>query len=113
MARESKTTKSEAAKKETVKKEFSYDGKEFKWTGVLWSDFKKSSEWADRTPMSLTINGVITIKGCKLIQTDKDCFISWPQYQKKDGNYDSFVYAPKEFNEELEAVAKAAEKALG
>lgn len=105
--------KTETTKQAHVKKEFSYDGKEFKWTGVLWSDLKQSSAHADRTPMSLTINGVITIKGCKLIQTDKDCFISWPQYQKKDGSYDSFIYAPKEFNEELEAVAKAAEKTLG
>lgn len=104
MARTKDTSKNE-------RKEFSYDGKEFKYTGVIWPDLKQSGKNADRTPMSLTLNGVISIKGCKLVQTDKSTFIAFPQYQKKDGSYDSFVWTPKEFDE-LEAVAEAAEAVL-
>jgi hypothetical protein len=104
MARTTKETKNE-------RKEFAYDGKEFKYTGVIWPGLKQEGKNADRTPMSLTLNGVISIKGCKLVQTDKNTFIAFPQYQKKDGSYDSFVWIPKEFDE-LEAVAGEAEKAL-
>lgn len=92
-------------------KEFAYDGKEFKYTGRIWPGLKDSGDKADRTPMSLTLNGVITIKGCKLIQTDKSCFISFPQFRKKDGSYDSYVFTPKEYDE-LDKVAAAAEAAI-
>lgn len=92
-------------------KEFTYDGKEFKYTGRIWPGLKNSGQNADRTPMNLTLNGVITIKGCKLIQTDKSVFISFPQYKKQDGSYDSYIFTPKEYTE-LDEVAKAAEKVL-
>ena len=104
MARTTKETKNE-------KKEFSYDGKEFKYSGVIWPELKQEGKNADRTPMSLTLNGVISIKGCKLVQTDKTTFIAFPQYKKKDGSYDSFVWIPKEFDE-LDAVAAAAEAVI-
>ena len=93
------------------RKEFAYDGKEFKYTGSIWPGLKNSGQNADRTPMNLTLNGVITIKGCKLIQTDKSVFISFPQYKKQDGSYDSYIFTPKEYTE-LDEVAKAAEKVL-
>ena len=92
-------------------KEFSYDGKEFKYTGRIWPGLKDSGKNADRTPITLTLNGVISIKGCKLIQTDKSSFISFPQYKKKDDSYDSYIYIPKEFDE-LDKVAAAAEEAI-
>ena len=104
MARETKAT--------VDYKDFEYSGKEFKYSGRIWIGKKDSKAKADRTPMSLTLNGVITIKGCKLIQTDSSCFISFPQYKKKDGSYDSYIYTPKEFNDELDQVAKAAEAAI-
>ena len=93
-------------------KEFEYSGKEFKYSGRIWIGKKDSKAKADRTPMSLTLNGVITIKGCKLIQTDKSVFISFPQFKKQSGDYDSYIYTPREFNDELDEVAKAAEKVL-
>ena len=93
-------------------KDFEYSGKEFKYSGRIWIGKKDSKAKADRTPMSLTLNGVITIKGCKLIQTDSSCFISFPQYKKQSGDYDSYIYTPKEFNDELDQVAKAAEAAI-
>ena len=92
-------------------KDFSYDGKEFKYTGRIWPGLKDSGKNADRTPMTLTLNGVISIKGCKLIQTDKSSFISFPRYKKKDDSYDSYIYIPKEFDE-LDKVAAVAEESL-
>lgn len=92
-------------------KEFTYDGKEFKYTGRIWPGLKDSKTNADRTPMTLTLNGVISIKGCKLIQTDRSCFISFPQYKKQSGEYDSYIYIPKEFDE-LDKLAAEIEKLL-
>ena len=55
------------SKKENFK-EFSFDGKEIKYSGRIYPDSTQSSKKVDYTPMTLTLNGVITIKGCKLMQ---------------------------------------------
>lgn len=41
---------------------------------------------------NLKLNG-ITIYGCKVIESDKGDFISFPSYKGTDGNYYSHVYA--------------------
>ena len=41
---------------------------------------------------NLKLNG-ITIYGCKIIESDKGDFISFPSYKGSDGNYYSHVYA--------------------
>lgn len=41
---------------------------------------------------NLKLNG-ITIYGCKVIESDKGNFISFPSYKGTDGNYYSHVYA--------------------
>ena len=92
-------------------KEFEYDGKEFKYSGRIYPDSKKSTDKCDITPLNLTLNGVITIKGCKLMQTDDNTWISFPQWQDKDKNWQSYFYIPKDF-EEMDEVAKAAEAQL-
>lgn len=92
-------------------KEFEYDGKEFKYSGRIYPDSKKSTDKCDITPLNLTLNGVITIKGCKLMQTDDNTWISFPQWQDKDKNWQSYFYIPKDF-EEMDKVAEAAEKVL-
>lgn len=91
-------------------KEFSYKGKEIDYTGRVYPELKKSTDVLDMTPMSLTINGVITIKGCKLMQTDKNSWIGFPQYKDKDGNYQSYVYVDRTFSdEELAKVVETVE----
>ena len=56
---------------------------------------------------NLELNG-ITIYGCKVIESDKGDFISFPSYKGTDGNYYSHVYARldeelvKEIIEEIE-----------
>ena len=101
--------------KETKKKdnfvEFEYDGKEFKYSGRLYPDSQTETKKCTITPMSLTLNGVITIKGCKLMQTDNKTWINFPQYQDKEKKWQSYFFIPKEF-EEIVKVAEAAEKAM-
>lgn len=94
-------------------KEFSFKGKEIDYTGRVYPDLKKSTDKLDMTPMSLTINGVITIKGCKLMQTDDNSWIGFPQYKDKDGDYMSYVYVDRAYSDsELSAVVEAIEKVL-
>ena len=100
-----------SSKKEANYKEFEYDGKEFKYSGRIYPDSKKSTAKCDITPMNICLNGVITIKGCKLMQTDDNTFISWPQWQDKNKEWQSYFYIPKDFDE-IDKVAEAAEKAM-
>lgn len=94
-------------------KEFSYKGKEITFSGRIYPDLKKSTDKVDITPMNLTINGVISIKGCRLMQSDKTTWIAFPQYKDSKGNFVSYVYVDKEYSEaEFDKVAAAAEDAL-
>ena len=109
MARKAKETKE--TKKNYV--EFTFKGKEIDYSGRLYPELKKSTDALDITPMSLTINGVITIKGCKLMQSDKSSWISFPQYKDKNGDYMSYVYVDRAFSDsELAAIVEELEKLL-
>lgn len=96
MARKAKETKQEE-KKNYI--EFTFKGKEIDYSGRIYPDLKKSTNAIDITPMNITINDVITIKGCKLIQSDKDSWIDFPQYKDKDGKYQSYVYVDRAYSD--------------
>lgn len=98
-------------KKETFK-EFKFDGKEFAYTGRVYPDLSQETKNATITPVSLTLNGLITIKGCKLWQTDNNSWLRFPEYQDKNKEYKSYVYTPKELNEELDKLVEAIEGVL-
>ena len=94
-------------------KEFSFDGKEIKYSGRVYPDLKNSTAKCDITPCNVTLNGVITIKGCKLMQTDDNTWISWPQYQDKNKEYQSYIYVEKNFSkDEIDKLAKEIEKVI-
>lgn len=94
-------------------KEFEFDGKEFKYSGRIYPDSTKKAGKVDITNMTLTLNGVISIKGCKLMQSDNNTWIQFPQYQDKNKEYQNYFYIDKDFSkEELDKAAEAAEKAL-
>jgi len=95
-----------AKKSEANYKEFSYEGKEFKYSGRLYPDSQKETKKCTITPMSLTLNDVLTIKGCRLMQTDKNAWIAYPSWEDKNKEYQSYIYVDKEFSQE------AAEKVL-
>ena len=110
MARKGKETKK---KKKDNFVEFEYDGKEFKYSGRLYPDSQSETKKCTITPMSLTLNGVITIKGCRLMQTDDNTWINFPSWKDKKDEYQSYVYVDKDFSEEeLDSAAEAAEEAL-
>ena len=112
MARKSAPKKEE--KKAVNYKEFEFTSEEFMFRGRIYPDSTTSTDKCDITNMSLTLNDVITIKGCKLFQTDKNSWIGWPSYKDKNNEYQSYVFVNKAFSDEVMAkVTAAAEEALG
>lgn len=94
-------------------KEFKYEGKEFTYSGRIYPDSAKESKECDITPMSLTLNDVITIKGCKLMESKKNTWIAFPAWEDKKGDWNSYVYVDKEFSkEEIDKVAEAVAEAI-
>lgn len=105
-----KTTKTEEKKSY---KEFSYNGKEFQYSGRIYPDLAKDTGKCTITPVSLTLNGLLTIKGCKLMQTDDNAWLAWPSYKAADGEYKELVFADKEYKaEELDGLVKVLESLL-
>ena len=97
-------------KKENNFKEFEFTGKEFKYSGRIYPSMKTEGERVDSTPFSLCLNGVLTIKNCKLIQSDKSTWIQFPQYKTKAGDYQSYIYVDKEFSQaEIDNLAQQLE----
>ena len=92
-------------------REFKFDGKEFQYTGRLYPEYQEETKKATVTPFSLTLNGLITIKGCRLWQTDKSSWIKFPEYKSGD-EYKSYIFYPKELNDELGDLLKEIEAAL-
>lgn len=101
------------AEAEKQYKEFGFDGEEIKYSGRVYPDLAKETTKCTITPCNVTLNGVITVKGCKLLQTDKTAWIEWPQYKNKDGEYVSYFFIEKEFNDkEIAGLVKAIEEAI-
>lgn len=100
-------------KKETtpVYKEFKYTGENGNtFEGRVWVENAKQTDKALITPLSLTINGLVVV-GCKLVETEKGNFITFPQYQTKDGEYKNFVFfTNKDDIEDLKGLVKEIEE---
>lgn len=95
-------------KKETkAYKEFNFTGENGnQFDGRVWLENVKETEKAVITPISITINGLVIV-GCKLVESSKGAFISFPQYQGKDGDYKSMVFfTKKEDLDDLKALAE-------
>ena len=101
-----------AEKKEANYKEFKIDGVVFSYTGRLYPANATKTDRYDIIPLSLCLNGCITIKGCKLFRTDKNSWISGPSYKGKDGDYKEYLYIDKELNVEMEKLISGLEAIL-
>ena len=77
-------------------KEFEYSGDDYEFTGRLYPDLAKTYGKVKSIPLSLTIDSLMSIKGCSLKVTDKNTWISFPEYKNKNGDYVSYVYVDKE-----------------
>lgn len=101
-----------AAKKNTQKgsnnsfKEFEFKGKTFTYSGRLYPENKREAGKLTITPMSLTLNGVFTIKGCSFMETKDNMWVSGPSYKSGD-EYKDYLYIDKALNEDMDALANA------
>ena len=98
------------AKEETFI-EYSMEGKEFNYSGRMYPDKAKETKKCTIIPMSLCLNGMITIKGCKLFRSDKNSWIQGPQYESGK-EYKDYLYVDKNLNKELDKLVSELEKLL-
>ena len=104
-----------AAKKNNAAKEFiefELKGKNFDYSGRLYPANKREAGKLTIYPMSLCINGVITIKGCSFYETANNMWVGGPQYKAGD-DYKDYLYIDKELNAEMDALANVIEKVIG
>lgn len=92
-------------------KEYEMKGDSFDYSGRIYTDKQREAGKLTITPISLCINGVLTIKGCSFYETDKNMWIGGPQYKSGD-EYKDFLYIDKELNEEMDALAEAIKAAM-
>ena len=105
-----------AAKKKTNSgnanyKEFEFKGDSFDYSGRIYVDKKREAGKLTIYPISLCINGVITIKGCSFYETANNMWVGGPQYKQGD-DYKDYLYIDKELNPEMDALAEIIEKAI-
>lgn len=106
-----------AAKKTSKKdnsnnyKEFELKGNSFVYSGRLYPENKREAGKLTITPMSLTLNGVFTIKGCSFMETKHNMWVSGPSYKSGD-DYKDYLYIDKELNEDMEALANVISEVL-
>jgi len=103
-----------AAKKQNSNvnyKEFEMKHESFDYSGRVYVDKKREAGKLTIYPMSLCINGVITIKGCSFYETANNMWIGGPQYKQGD-DYKDYLYIDKSINEEMDALAEVIEKVI-
>lgn len=92
-------------------KEYEMKGDYFDYSGRIYTDKQREAGKLTITPISLCINGVLTIKGCSFYETDKNMWIGGPQYKSGD-EYKDFLYIDKELNDEMDDLAEAVKAAM-
>ena len=105
MAVKPNTKAKKAEKKEEKKetyKEFKFDGQTFSYSGRIYPTRGAAGKILNSWGLTLTLNDSITVKGCRLVETENNIFITWPQYQNKDNKYISYFYIAESLNEELD-----------
>lgn len=85
--------------------EFQMKGKEFDYSGRIFADSKREAGKLTIYPMSLCINGLLTIKGCSYYETSKNCWIGGPQFKSGD-DYKDFLYIDKNLNPDMDKLAE-------
>lgn len=86
--------------------EFNVSGETFEYSGRIYpgreGNGKVKREWG----VSLTLNGLLTIKGVWLKQTDSGkVFLTYPQYKSKD-SYNSYIFVDKKLNDDMTKLVK-------
>lgn len=107
------TTNKKANKKTETKTyvEFEFEGENFTYTGRAYPEYATDTAKCTITPVSLTINGLITVKGVKLFATKKNTWLKFPEYKSGD-EYKSFFYLDEDMNDDLSELAGTIQAAL-
>ena len=107
------TTIKKANKKTETKTcvEFEFEGKNFTYTGRAYPEYETTTTKCTITPVSLTINGLITVKGVKLFASKKNTWLKFPEYKSGD-DYKSFFYLDEDMNNDLFKLAGTIQAAL-
>lgn len=100
-----------AAKTKKEFKEFEVEGKEFTYTGRLFVDRQREAGKLTITPMSLCLNGLITIKGCSFYQTKNNQWVGGPQY-KVGEDYNNYLFFDKSLNKDMDKLAEELDKLI-
>lgn len=101
-------SKKEEKKEKATFIEFDFKSESFDFSGRVYPGETQNSKNGNqyrRSYLSLCINGLITINGCNLVETESATFISFPGYQTKDGENKSFIFTNKDIRDELESLA--------
>lgn len=91
--------------------EFEFEGDNFTYTGRAYPEYETKTNKCTITPVTLTINGLISVKGCKLFVTKKSSWIRFPEY-KSGEEYKSFFFIDEDLNDEMNDLAETIHKAL-
>lgn len=85
-------------KKTAEFKEFSMEGKTFSYTGRIYPKKEGTGKVVSKSLVNITLNGVITIKGIYLVETEDKYFLTFPQYKSKE-EYKSYIFADRDFSD--------------
>lgn len=100
------------AKEAKKYKEFKVTGDSFEYTGRVYAGREGTGKVKRKWGLTLTLNGVITIKGIWLVQTESGkVFFTYPQYKSGD-NYASYIYIDKALNDDFAKLTKSICKSL-
>lgn len=93
-------------------KEFEFKGGNFKYSGRIYTESKREAGKLTITPMSLCLNGLITIKGCSFYETKDNMWVGFPQYKSGD-DYKDYVFVDKACNDDLDGLAEVISETIG
>lgn len=87
-------------------KEYEMKGDTFDYSGRIYVDLERKAGKMTITPITICLNGVITMKGCSFYETRYNMWVGGPQFKSGD-DYKDFIYFDKELNDEMDALAEA------
>ena len=91
--------------------EYKCEGEQYNYSGRIYLEHSNTFGKVTSVPVSVTIDDLITIKGCHYKYTDKNAWVEFPEYKSGD-EYKSFFYFAEGMNNDLTAIANAIGKAV-
>lgn len=95
-------------------KEYAYSGKTFEYSGRIYSGRDGSGKIVRRWPLSMTFNGVFTLKGVWLTQTKNNVFLSYPTwFDETAKEWKDYVFVDAELKKEMDGLINELCKLVG